>query len=283
MPDPRIHMMSTRISPSEGVREDNIDPELADMLVGQLVAARAHRTRIAPLTRDHRLCLADAYTVQARFVEQWCTAQQTTLRGFKISLTSRETQAMFDATEPSYGALFTESVIPGGSELRLAEHNTMLVEPELVFILERDLAPGAPPQEIAAASLVAPALELPESRYADWFPAADMRLPDMVADCAAGGFVVVGEPVPAASLELGALHATVRRDDQVVSEGMSANVLGHPLTSVAWLTTRLAASGIALRTGDVISSGTFAVPQVLEPGRYEGSFDRLGRVSVTLT
>ena len=64
------------------------------------------------------------------------------------------------------------------------------VEAELAFIMERDLAgPASPPaRRCAAIAGAMPAVEIVDSRVADW----KIKLVDTVADNASSGLLVVG-------------------------------------------------------------------------------------------
>ena len=79
-------------------------------------------------------------------------------------------------------------VVPPGEPVRLSELLQPKVEGELAFILDRDLpTPCTVLDVLQATRLVVPALEIIDSRIADW----KIKLPDTVADNASSGRVVL--------------------------------------------------------------------------------------------
>lgn len=65
----------------------------------------------------------EAYTVQQLTVQKKCTNFKEQIQGFKVSMTSPSTQAFFDADEPAYGTLITNSVLKNGTTVYLSELN----------------------------------------------------------------------------------------------------------------------------------------------------------------
>jgi len=64
-------------------------------------------------------------------------------------------------------------------------------------------------------------------------------------------------------------------------EGVGANVLGDPRVALAWLLNEVTGLGITLAAGQVITTGTCAVPIPIGPGdAVLADFGVLGSVSV---
>lgn len=249
----------------------------------RFVRARETRRSIPLLHPETTLTTEEAYAVQHAFAERWCARQATTARGYKVSVTNAPAQASIDTDEPTYGTLFRESVLASGDTLRLEDAFTpMLVEAELIFLVDRDLAPDADRDEILASTRVAAGLELPESRYRDWWPDPQLRVMDLVADNSVAGRVVVGDAVEARGLDTTAIAMRTTLDGREILTGDSSAVLGDPVESVRWLLGKLASQGRRLRRGELVSSGTFTAPLPLERGTYEATYAGVGRVSVTL-
>ena len=125
-----------------------------------------------------------AYKVQKEIL----SLGKETAQGYKISMTSPETQRLFDSSEPVYGPFTGSQVI---SELSLTDYNIPLAELELVFYINETVKATDSADEILAKSTVAPALELPDGRYEDWFP--NISKYEVVADCAVAGAIVIGQ------------------------------------------------------------------------------------------
>lgn len=221
--------------------------------------------------------LEEAYRIQHAFTVAKKENNET-LKGYKISMTSPETQALFDAKEPLYGQM-TDKQITGTVSLKQQLLNP-LIELELVFLVKEELATGATVEEIIAKTQVAPGLEVPDSRFADWFP--KMPKEQVCADGAVGGRVVFGEAKNYTYADLDDIQGKLLFNDTVLDSGSSATVMGHPVLAVKWLLEKLGQHGLTLQPGYFVSSGTFVLPKPLEIGRYTGEFAGVGTVHFTV-
>jgi 2-keto-4-pentenoate hydratase len=71
---------------------------------------------------------------------------------------------------------------------------------------------------------------------------------------------------------------------EVVSTGIGAAVLGHPLAAVAWLAATVRDLGRPLRAGEVILSGSLGPMVPVAPGdAFLADISGLGQVSATFT
>lgn len=195
------------------------------------------------------------------------------LMGYKISLTSRETQDLFQSDSPLYGAMTDRTV---QKEINLHDYNMPLLEMELVFLVDEEIFPEDTEADIMKKCRVAPGAEVPDGRYKDWFPNADLT--EIIADGAVNGAVVYGEADSYDYAALDAIKGTLSRDGIVIKEGVSTEVLGHPAIAVKWLSGALAARGKRLGPGLFISSGTFNMPLPLKPGTYKAEYENVGEV-----
>ncbi|MDX6702001.1 MAG: 2-keto-4-pentenoate hydratase [Baekduia sp.] len=225
----------------------------------RLEAAWAQRAPIAPLSADGSLAgPEDAYAVQRAWAGLRAAAGERTL-GRKIGLTSPGMRAQMQVDEPDYGDLWASrhTRAPGGvATIATAPFLQPRVEGELAFLLGRDLGLAAVDEDEvrAATAAVAPALEVVDSRIADW----RIALVDTIADNASYGGFSVGAWVPALlEADLVALPMQVSRNGEVVVDETGAAVMGSPLTAVAWLANKLGGFGIGLRAGDIVLSGSF--------------------------
>lgn len=217
--------------------------------------------------------LEEAYRIQHAFTEAKKENNET-LKGYKISMTSPETQALFDAKEPLYGQMtdkqLTNTVSLSGDML------APLIELELVFVVQEELTADATDEEIVAKTLVAPGLEIPDSRFNNWFP--KMPKEQVCADGAVGGKVTFGSAQAYAYADLDDINGKLLLNDTVLDEGSSATVMGHPVHAVKWLLKKLDEHGLTLKPGMFVSSGTFVLPKPLEAGIYTGEFEGIGSV-----
>lgn len=204
--------------------------------------------------------------------------------GYKVSLTSKETQDMFDADSPLYGQQVAERFLQSLADVDLQMLNEPLLEVELTFRAKEDLQPSDTLEDLFHKVTVAGALELPDARFVDWFP--DLGKYNVMADCAVGGLVVYGEEHDADSVfenvdDAANVHAVLFKDGEKLKEGVSSEVLGNPFKSLQWLVQKLAEQGKAFTKGQMVSSGTFVLPPKLTAGKWEVEFDSgLGNVVV---
>jgi 2-keto-4-pentenoate hydratase len=246
--------------------------EIAD----RLAAARVDRTAIAPFSDEFpSLDLATGYEVQ-----RLARGSSGAPIGWKLGVTSRAKQVQVGIDSPIRGFLGAVHVLDVGEPLIVAEHIHPRAEPEIVFVLGRDLA-GAhvtATDVLAATAGVAAGIEIIDSRYEDY----RFTMPDVVADNSSAGRFVVGTPVPVAGIDLRLVGVVFEHNGEVIATASGAASLGSPAAAVAWLVRSLAADGGAgLAEGDVILSGglTAAVP-VAAGDVVVATVDRLGSVEL---
>lgn len=222
-----------------------------------------------------------AYAVQDRVVAN----KKLPTAGYKVSLTSQQTQQMFDADSPLYGQQVASHFLPSPAVLSLKDQTMQpLLEVEMGFRAKEDLHASDSLEDLMHKTTVCGTVELPDSRFANWFP--DLNKYCVMSDCAVGGFVVYGQERPTDEVfdsvdELAKVNVTLLHDGQEEDKGVSSEVLGNPLNSLAWLVKKLEAQGKGFKAGQLVSSGTFLLPPRLTVGRWEAQFDHgFGKVRV---
>jgi 2-oxopent-4-enoate hydratase len=246
-----------------------------------LARAAAEAQPIPPLTdRWADLSLEDAYAIQKLVIDSRLAAGERRV-GWKIGLTSKAMQRQLGVDQPDFGPLLDRMEVGDGGECRLSDLIAPRVEGEIAFRLDSDLGgAGLSTADVLAASeAVLPALEIIDSRVADW----RIALADTVADHASAARFVVGAPgCPPDQIDIAGAQLVLRRDGDEVERGSGAAVLGHPANAVAWLAGTLARFGEGLRAGDVILAGALHAAIPAEPGtEVEADFGApLGSVRV---
>ena len=131
---------------------------------------RAERDRVAiePPAASSAMTAADAYRIQMINVERR-VASGRKIVGRKVGLTSVAMQKMLGVNEPDFGQLFDDMMLASGGECRVDSLMLPRVEPEIAFVLARELrGPGVTRQDVlAAADYVIPALEIIDTRIRD--------------------------------------------------------------------------------------------------------------------
>ncbi|WP_327088846.1 fumarylacetoacetate hydrolase family protein [Nonomuraea sp. NBC_01738] len=243
-----------------------------------LEAARSGKQ--CPPVRDLLATAADGYAVQEINTRR-ALAEGRRPVGRKIGLTNAEAQRRFGIDQPDCGMLFADMALPEGQPVALSRFLQPKVEAEVAFVMAADLegGPFTVADVIRAVDFVLPAIEIADSRVADW----DITLTDTIADNGSAGMFVLGNtPMPLRGLDLGAAAMTMTSDGVMVSAGSGAAVLGHPLNALVWLAGFTGDGERPLRAGDVVLTGTMG--PVVDPAAgqsYEARIEGLGTVRVS--
>lgn len=240
----------------------------------ELHEARLARTTVAPFTgRTDGLDEETAYAVQAHGIVLRERAGEHVVGG-KLGFTSEAMRRAMGVDHPNYGWL-TDAMVVEGEDVDLDALIHPKVEPEIAFVLRRDLSgPGVTAADVLDASAaLAPCLEVVDSRYDGFrFAAADN-----IADDSSAGMVLLGEPVPVGDLDgadLRLLGCVVTVDGRLAHTAAGAAAHGHPAEAVAWMAN---ACGRPLPAGAVVISGGLTPPIDLAEGMMVAvEVDRLG-------
>jgi 2-keto-4-pentenoate hydratase len=242
--------------------------------------AEIDRKPITPLTsNDQSLSVADAYAIQSANVQARIVGGEV-VRGHKVGLTSKAMQDMLGVDEPDFGVIFDTMLVESGDCLDLSDLIAPRVEGEIAFLLGDDLVgPGITTAHVLAATRgVIPALEIIDSRIADW----KIGLVDTIADNASSARLVLGQQmVSPENIDLRLVGMAFSVNGVVVETGAGAAALGHPARCVAWLANRLATFGESLRAGEVILPGALHRAVAVGAGDHvRAEFGQLGSVDV---
>jgi 2-keto-4-pentenoate hydratase len=205
-----------------------------------------------------------AYAIQAINTRYWHD-QGRSIVGRKIGLTAEAVQRQLGVGQPDFGVLFDDMRIEDGGELRSSQVIQAKAEAEVALVLGRDLSdPEAGPEEVlAAAESALVAIEIVDSRIADW----RISFADTVADNGSSAFFVLGEERhKLAGLDLYTCGMVLEVDGKVASLGAGAACLGHPLNAAAWLARTLARRGEPLRAGEIVLTGALGPMVPLSAG-----------------
>src|ERR1700748_3357513 len=222
---------------------------------------------------------AEGYAIQAELER---TSSQK-LFGWKIAATSEAGQKHINVPGPMAGRILEETLIADGGTASMAGNEMRVAEPEFAFRMRIDLPPRPTPYSVAevldAVDTLHPAIEIPDSRFADFVKAGEAQL---VADNACAHLFVLGAATNAdwRSRDLVEERPVVMlRGQRYVGHGK--NVLGDPRAALAWLANELRGLGITLRAGEVVTTGPCHPPLPIQAGdRMEVDFGVLGKVSV---
>lgn len=225
------------------------------------------------------LDLATAHRIQDETL-RLRLARGETLIGVKLGLTSRAKQQRMNIDSPLTAWLTDAMVLPAGLPIPAEQLIHPRAEPEIVFVLGRDLAgPGVTAATaLCAVERVLGGIEIIDSRFTDF----RFTLPDVVADNASSGAFVTGPVATSADgLNLALEPCALEVDGAVVDTATGAAVQGHPAEALAAAANDLGRRGHRVRAGWIVLTGgmTDAVP--IGPGTVVvADFGSLGRIEV---
>ena len=225
---------------------------------------------------------AEGYAIQAALADH----SAGKLFGWKIAATSEAGQKHINVSGPLAGRIFADKVIADGGTAPMKGNEMRVGEAEFAFRFARDLPPRTSPYSVqdvlAAVGTLHPAIEIPDSRFADFVKSGEAQL---IADDACAHLFVLGEAARAdwrARDLIEERPVVTLRGAQHLGHGK--NVLGDPRVALAWCVNELRALGITLTAGEVVTTGTCCTPLPIEAGDvFAADFGVLGKVSVSFS
>ncbi len=259
-----------------------VTDEQARQFAEQLYEARRTRTPISAFTDAMPdLGMEDGYAIQQHLVAR-LMADGESIVGYKLGLTSLPMQQLLGVDSPDFGPVFASGVFRDGAVLPVDRFIAPRVEAEIGVILATDLTGPhcTPAQALAATAGLVAAVEIVDSRIADW----KIKLADTVADLASNGAIALSSlVVPIDGFDPRLLGMVFTRNGEVVATGAGAAALGDPLAAVAWLANTLAPMGVTLPAGSVIMTGALHAMVPVAPGDvFRADFDRLGPITIRM-
>jgi len=248
-----------------------------DLAARHLLAARRARQ---PGPRIPEYCrpaeLEDALAIQQRVQELLGLATG----GWKCSLPTPE-RAL------SYAAIFAPTIARASPCTVVARAGTVRIEPEIAFVMGRDLPPRekpyGEPEVRAAIAETRLVLEILDSRYGN---PGEVAFAELLADQVSNQGLFVGPVLPGGlnrSLEAFPIAIDDARGKLHLREGRHPD--GHPLRPLVWLANFLASKAErgGLAAGQIVTTGSYAGALEVPVGtRLDVRFGELGAITILL-
>lgn len=246
-------------------------------LAARLDAAAREATSIPQLTTEGPLTLDEAYGVQAASVGLRENRGDRQV-GVKLGFTSKAKAAQMGVDDVIIGVLTAQMSVPSDGMLDLGRLIHPRIEPEVAYRLGRDVDPHDPDDDpLTAVDAVAPALEIIDSRYADF----RFTLEDVVADNTSAAAYVVGEWRERGSVDLSDAAVSLSVEGKTIETGSTRDILGHPDQALAAVKRMAAQYNITLRAGTIVLAGAATAAVPLAPGtRVSARVEGLGEITV---
>lgn len=205
--------------------------------------------------------------------------------GWKIAAMKEDMQTALRTDSPIYGRVFFAHETPASFvHARLANP---IPEAEYLARLGIDLPPRDKPyirEEVTdAVASLHPGLELAECRFIH--DAAFPPLPAILADGAGSGTIVYGPAIADwRTRDIVGQEATLSSNGRLRRKGTAAAALDHPMVPLTWLANELSRTGIGMKAGQMISTGTLTGMLAPKPGEdYVADFGPFGSVRISFT
>lgn len=246
-----------------------------------LLEAEKTKRPIEPLSATNRhLTVDEAYAIQLEQIRRKVD-QGATVVGKKIGLTSAVMQEMFQVNEPDYGHLLNTMIAVDGETISLNSLIQPKLEFEIAFVLKSDLKGTNITEKdvIQATDYIVPALEVIDSRIADW----KITFEDTVADNGSSAMAIIGgQPTKLENVDLEHLGMVVSQNGEFLDCATGGAVMGNPIRAVAWLANALGKYDIGLHAGEIILSGALSAAVPIQPGdTFTAEFAHIGSVSAS--
>ncbi len=257
-----------------------LEPALIARLAEHLENAELNATAVPQISLEFpQIDADDGYAVQHE-IRRRKQARGHRIVGVKAGLTSRAKMRQVGVDQPSYGFLADYFAAPDGGEVIA---NTLIhprVEPEIGFVLKRELeGPGCHIGAVLAATdFVLPALEIIDSRYENF----KFDFPSVVADNSSSArFVLGGRARNVEDIDLRTIGIVLEKNGEPFSFGAGAAVLGHPASAVAMVVNLLSKRGEGLPAGSLVLTGGITEAVAVRAGDHvQLRTQNLGQVSV---
>ncbi|MGE4372085.1 MAG: 2-keto-4-pentenoate hydratase [Xanthobacter sp.] len=234
-------------------------------------------TAIPQFTENGPLGVEEAYAIQALSLERRL-ARGEKLVGIKMGLTSRAKMVQVGVDEVIWGRLTDAMRLEEGGSLSHKRYVHPRIEPEIAFLMKRDLSGAVSPAEaLSAVEAIAPAMEVIDSRYRNF----KFALPDVIADnSSSSGFVIGNWSQP--DQDFSNLGMVMEVNGQPVQIGSSAAILGHPIRSLVAASRAATAIG-GLKAGWIVLAGGATAAHPLSVGETVRTVvQNLGSVSISV-
>ena len=238
------------------------------MLGEELVQTHESPRLVAPFTERHAGLTAEAGYAACQVLHAHRLALGWKPVGRKIGFTNRTLWSRYGVHEPMWGMVYDRTLIQAAgarATVNLERLAQPRIEPEICFKLKAAPRSSAAADIVASLEWMAHSVEIVQCHHPAW----KVTIADCTADNGLHGRLVLGAPLSLQGLaDLPKAQAKLFKGDQLVDQGVGANVLGGPLTALAFLVDLLKRQPEAppLRAGEIISTGTLTDAHPVAPG-----------------
>ena len=232
-------------------------------LAEKLTEARREGNPIEQISKEiGQFSVEDAYKIQEIGASHRFGSGEL-LRGYKMGLTSKAKREQMDLDSPLYGFLTDKMEISNGGKFSLEGMIHPKVEPEIAFLLDKDINSEITLEEaMASCSAIYPALEVLDSRYTQF---KYFSLEDVIADNASSSHFVLGPKLKGfKGLDFESLKMEMFINGELSQTGFSKDISGHPFQSLVELSHLITVRGGSLKAGQIVLAGAATAAVMME-------------------
>jgi 2-keto-4-pentenoate hydratase len=214
------------------------------------------------------LTLADAECARAKVVKELPEVLGRVV-GYKAAFTNPAPHARFGVKGPAWGVMFEKGMVDSGAKVPARFGARPLSESDFTAVVkDAGLADARTPLEaLEHLSAVVPFIELPDLMVEGQFTGAQLIAANVGFRGGVLGPRVTVEPTQAFldSLANMTVVMTEDRSGKEISRGKGSALMDNPINAAMWLARTLKEQGIALKPGDLLSLGGYAIAPT-QPG-----------------
>ncbi len=240
-----------------------LTPTEVDTIARDLLAQH-EQGRIFQAIPERLPHMEDACNVQDAYVALLLKKHKTTVGGYKIALSSKQTRDWLKVHEPCAGQVLATRIYPSPHTVKVADFVRLSIEIEVCVVLDSAMSGTVSAEDVRAnlRSLHC-AYELVEDRGADL---TKLDAKSLASDNSWNGGVVMG-PAGPPGLDLTNRRGRLKVNGVVTQEGTTAETMGgNPLDAVVWLIGHFGKRGRAIKAGEPVITGSIVQSQFLGAG-----------------
>ncbi len=206
----------------------------------------------------------DAHDIQDAYVALLCKRFNTTVGGYKIALSSKQTRDWLGIHEPAAGQVLANRIHRSPHTVKVADYVRFCCELETCVVLDKDMAGPCTVEDVRRnLRSVHSSYELIEDRAADL---TKMDAKSLASDNSWNAGIVIGPPAPA-DLDLHHRAGALKVNGVEVARGTTAETIGgDPLAVVVWLAGHFGKRGQVIKAGYPIITGSIVKSQFYGAG-----------------
>jgi 2-keto-4-pentenoate hydratase len=252
-----------------------------DELIGDIVTAREAVKNI-PLPSKSLPGLTEekAYGLQKQLTDKILSKGEK-IGGFKAGLTSNASQQRFGVSSAVLGPMFKNGELGPDAVVEIKDFVRLFIETEVGYVMGEKIT--QPVKDVEALKKmvknVFPAVELPDIRFVEM---KDLKGTDLIVDAVSSSKYIVGKELPLDKVDVNQVQVSLSLDGKTVNEGKATDIMGDQWKTLLWLVNGAIAQGWSIEPGQVLITGAMGTMIPGKPGKYEGDWGSLGKLSWTV-